>query len=109
MCSTKLYRELIKDVDAFVEIYIKYDHKTLKLTNFIFSKLQDQKVEFSTIIELLSSLNLKLITSLKGKLLSPLKKYIVGMDLSRFDISKSSLNSLVQCFRVLFYFKNEIP
>jgi len=81
----------------------------LKLTNYVFNKLYERKVDLFTVLELLGSLNLKLLTSLKGKLISPLKKYITELNLSDFDLTKSSLNSLVQSYRVLFYFKNEIP
>ena len=57
-------------------------------------------------VDLISSLNLKLLTSLKGKLLSSLKKYFIELDYSNFDISQSNLMSLVQAYRLLFCFKN---
>lgn len=60
-------------------------------------------------MEILSSLNLKLITSLKGKLIPSLKKYLNEMDLAKFDISQTSMGALVHSLKLLFYFKNEIP
>ena len=92
-------------MDGLVDNYVRYENKTLKLTNFVFDKLYENKAELPLVIELLSSLNLKLLTSLKGKLISPLKKYICELELSQFDLTKSSMNALVQAFRVLFYFR----
>ena len=83
-----------------------FDFKTLKLTNFVFCLIGDKKCSFSVMIVLISSLNLKLLISLKGKLLSPLKKYFIELDYSNVDISQSNLISLVQAYRLLFCFKN---
>ena len=103
--SAQIFKEIIKDMDGLVDNYVRYENKTLKLTNFVFDKLYENKAELPLVIELLSSLNLKLLTSLKGKLISPLKKYICELELSQFDLTKSSMNALVQAFRVLFYFR----
>jgi hypothetical protein len=74
--SNRLFRENMIEIGGFVESFIKYDYKTLKLANFIFTKLYEKKADLTLVVELLASLNLKLITSLKGKLISPLRKYI---------------------------------
>lgn len=74
--SSRLFRENMIEIEGFVESFIKYDYKTLKLANFIFAKLYEKKADLTLVVELLASLNLKLITSLKGKLISPLRKYI---------------------------------
>jgi hypothetical protein len=94
------------DIDGFVESFIKYDYKTLKLTNFVFAKLYEKKASLTLVVELLASLNLKLLTSLKGKLISPLKKYINELDASSIDLSKPSPTNLFISFKTLFYFRN---
>jgi hypothetical protein len=67
-------------------------------------------VPFSTVIELLSSLNLKLITSLKGKIITPLKKYIKELNVTSFEeLDVVNASSLVQAYKLLFYFKDEFP
>lgn len=106
--SNQLFKECVKDIEAFIEAFVNYESKTLKLTNFVFKKLYEMKVDFSVLIELLGSTNLKLLTSLKGKLLSPLKKYIQELDITKFDLHESNMNSLVSSFKLLFCFKDEI-